>query len=80
MQEVTFSDSDVGKRVVDSRGEEIGMVAAVREGVAYINPEPGVFDKLQAKLGWEDQDEETYPLRTGHVDRITDDEIHLGRL
>ncbi|WP_338727482.1 PRC-barrel domain containing protein [Haladaptatus sp. DJG-WS-42] len=79
MQEQSFTDSDVGKRVVDAHGNEVGMVAAVRDGMAYGNPEPGVFDKLQAKLGWEDKDEETYPVQTTNADRITDDEIHLRK-
>jgi len=72
-----ISDDEVGKEVVDAQGEQVGIVSAVRHGTAYIDPEPGITDKIRTKLGWEDTDEADYPLQEEAIDTITDDEIRL---
>jgi hypothetical protein len=78
MNTVSFTDDDVGKTVVDSGGEEIGTVSAVEDGTAYVDPDPGVTDQLKAKLGWEDRDDESYPLPESAVETVTDDLVQLG--
>lgn len=75
----TIDESDEGKKVVNADGEEIGMIADVTAGTAHVNPEPGITDKIKAKLGWEDHDEETYRLPAESIERITDDEVRIGR-
>lgn len=80
MEPVSFDDDDVGKRVVNDSGEQIGMVVEVRHETAYVDPDPSMFDKMKSKLGWEDADEDAYPLQDGQVALMTDDEIHLGEL
>lgn len=72
-----FTEGDVGKRVVNANGEEIGMVSAVEHGTARVDPDPGITDTIKATLGWEDMDEDTYPLQEQAVDHIGDDEIRL---
>jgi hypothetical protein len=74
-----IGDSDEGKTVVNAAGNEIGIVSDVRGGTAYVNPNPGVTDKIRAKLGWDEPDEDTYPLSASSIDRITDDEVRLSR-
>ncbi len=73
----TFTDDDVGKTVVNASGDEIGIVSAVEHGSARVEPDPGITDTIRAKLGWEDTDEETYPLQDHAVSRVTDDEVRL---
>ena len=73
----SFSERDEGKRVVDARGEQIGIVADVRSGMVYIDSDPSLTDTVKSKLGWNEADEETYPLDTSTVETITDDEIRL---
>lgn len=73
----TFTDDDVGKTVVNANGDEIGIVSAVEHGTAHIEPDPGITDTIQAKLGWGDRDEDTYPLQDHSVSRVTDDEVRL---
>ncbi|WP_232688474.1 PRC-barrel domain containing protein [Halobacterium zhouii] len=80
MDPVSFDDEDVGKTVVNDDGEEIGLVVEIRHGTAYVEPDPDGFDKVKSKLGWEDTDEEAYPLQDGQVALMTEDEIHLGEL
>ena len=74
-----ITEEDEGKRVVNADGDTIGMVSTVRNGTAHVNPDPGITDKITAKLGWDDVNEEHYPLERSKVDTITDDEIRLNR-
>lgn len=78
-QAITFSESDEGKKVVDSAGETVGRVVDVRHGSAYVDPDPGTFDTIKSKLGWGDVDDDSYPLQKADVDSVTDDEIRLRR-
>lgn len=78
MSTVTFDEDDVGKRVVNADGEDIGMIVDVRHGTPYVDPNPGTWEKMKAKLGWtDDEDEEEYPLQDDQVAEVTDDEVHL---
>lgn len=74
----TFTEDDEGKSVVNDQGEDVGIIADVEHGTAYVNPDPGVTDKIKSKLGWDDRDEDTYPLQEESVESVTDDEIRLA--
>jgi hypothetical protein len=77
MERTTVTDDDEGKRVVNSSGEAIGMVSTVRDGVAHVDPDPGITDTIRSKLGWGDADEGDYALEATRIDTVTDDEIRL---
>jgi hypothetical protein len=77
---MSVSDSEEGKAVVDANGDQIGIVSEVRHGTAYVDPDPGLTDKVKTKLGWNDKDEEDYPLQEESIEAITDDEIKLAHL
>ena len=72
-----ITEKEKGKRVVNSDGDTIGIVSGVRSNTAYVDPEPGLTDKLRARLGWEQIKEDDYPLDETKVATITDDEIRL---
>jgi hypothetical protein len=75
----TIPDADdAGKPVVVPTGDEIGMVTAVERGVAYVDPHPGITEKISAKLGWSDIDEDDVPLDEDHIVRITSDAVRLS--
>lgn len=80
MAQRTYTDDDVGKRVVNATGNKIGIVTEVRNGDPYVDPDVGMFDTVKAKLGWEDIDDDAYPLQDDQVSEVTDDEIRLGGL
>jgi hypothetical protein len=69
----------LGKHGANTDGERIGTVTAVRHGTVYVDPDPDTFGSIKAKLGWEDVDEDTYPLGESEVSGITDDGIRLRR-
>ncbi len=74
MSEIT--DADEGKPVVHGE-DKLGIVATVDHGTAHIEPDPGLTDKIKARLGWAETDEETYPLQEETVAEVTDDEVRL---
>ena len=72
-----ITDDDEGKHVVDAHGETVGIVTAVEHGTAHVDPDPGITDRIKTTLGWEERDEDTYPLQEEAIDTVTDDEIRL---
>lgn len=79
MAQRTITEKEEGKRVVNADGETIGVVSGVRNGTAYVDPDPGIGDRIMSMLGWENIDEDDHPLDRDSIDVITDDEIRLMR-
>jgi len=77
MQRTTLTDDDEGKRVVNASGVKIGMVSAVEDGMAHVDPAPGITDTIRSKLGWGKADDADYVLESHRIDSVTDDEIRL---
>ena len=74
---VIVDESVEGMRVLNEQGENVGIVTAVRNGTAYVDPDPGIAETLMSKLGWSDADADDYPLPEESIERITDDAVHL---
>jgi hypothetical protein len=74
---VELSADDRGKDVVDEDGKTIGIVAEVEGQTAYIDPEPGLTDRLKARLNWGGHGDDDYPIETAKIAEITDDEVVL---
>jgi sporulation protein YlmC with PRC-barrel domain len=73
-----LTENDEGKRVINSRGDEVGRVIEVKQGIAHIDPDPGITEKLKSKLGWGDEDDtETYRLDEDSIEAVTSNEIRL---
>ncbi|WP_313695572.1 PRC-barrel domain containing protein [Halorarum halobium] len=79
MAQRTLSDDDQGKRVVNANGDRIGMISDVRGGTGYVDPDPGMAERIMSKLGWSDRDDDDYPLDESKIDAITGDEVRLKR-
>jgi hypothetical protein len=73
-----LSESDEGKDVVSSDDQDIGVVKEVDDGVAHVDPDPGITDELKSKLGWSDSGAETYPVSQEDIATVTEDEVRLG--
>ena len=74
---IVVDDSVEGKHVVNAEGDRVGVVSGVRGDTAYVDPDPGITDSLMSTLGWENVDDDDYPLDSESIERITDDEVHL---
>jgi hypothetical protein len=74
---VELSPDDRGKDVVNERGGTIGIVAEIEGQTAYVDPEPGLTDRLKARLNWGGHGGDDYPVDAAQIAEITDDEIVL---
>lgn len=78
-QNVTLTEDDEGKRVMNDAGDEIGRVLEVKSGVAHVEPDPGLGDAVLSNLGWASQDEDTYELDSDSIGSVTEHVIRLSR-
>lgn len=76
----TLSEDDEGKKVVDENGNDVGMVTRVEGTTAYVDPDPGITDRIMSSLGWEGSEEDEYALTEDRIETVTDDEVRLGNL
>lgn len=79
---VSPSNKDVGKQVVNASGENVGVVTEVDEDAAlvYVDPNPGITDRIKTRLGWESRGEDAYTVSPDHIEAIEDDEMRLKSL
>lgn len=73
----TVSEDDVGKRVENHDGDQIGIAASVDDDAVYVEPNPGVVDSIKAALGWESDDSDVVPVNRGVIGEVTSDAIRL---
>lgn len=78
MARTNLTENDEGKTVINADGEAIGMISGFRGGRAYVDPDPGITDKIMSTLGWNDADDGDYVLESDDVEQISDDEVHLS--
>ena len=78
MARTRLTEQDEGKTVINADGEEVGIISGFRGGQAFVDPDPGITDKIMSKLGWQDADEDDYAREADHVEQVTDDEVHLS--
>lgn len=76
---VTLTEDDEGKNVVNAAGDPIGRVISVEHGNAHVDPDPGLTDAIRSKLGWGNADEDNYQLDASSIETVSDNEIHLSR-
>lgn len=77
--DVTLTEDDEGKDVVNSNGDEVGRVIEVTHGEGHVEPDPGIADTIKTTLGWGEADGDTYRLSASDIEHVTDDEIRLNR-
>lgn len=76
----SITHDDIGKDVVTADGEKIGMISAIEDDVVFVDTEPGIADRITAKLGWDAIDEDDYRLTEDQIDAVTDDAVRLRHL
>lgn len=72
-----------GKTVVDHEGNTVGLVDEVEGETLYVEPDPGLTDRISASLGWADRDDDDRPIDADRVGEVTDDSVvleHTGDL
>lgn len=74
---IAIDESAIGKQVVDTVGREIGLVAELRQGTAYIDPDPGIVDRLRVRLGIGSAGPNAVPLHEDRITSVTDAAIRI---
>lgn len=67
-----FKPEDEGKRVVTANGDEVGIIEQASGAMAQVKPTPSLSQSVRRRLGWAEDGEDTYELRTTRVDDISD--------
>ncbi len=75
-----LSTADEGKVLMDTRGEEIGVVTEVdaQAQLAYVEPEPGIAEAVIQGLGYGDADEDDIEVPADAVATVTDTELRVA--
>ncbi|WP_121741537.1 hypothetical protein [Natronorubrum halophilum] len=76
----TLTDDEVGKTVVDADGKELGIVAKVEGGRAFVDPNPSVAEHLLAKIGVEGEDDEDYLVTEDMLESVGEEIVLRGNL
>ena len=75
------TDDDIGKDVIDDRGDRIGIIAGVEGQHVHIDPDPGIADRIKAALGWGDtDDDDTYVVEQDQIQDVEGDAVRLHRM
>ncbi|GAA0202958.1 hypothetical protein ACFFOL_17220 [Halobaculum roseum] len=74
-----FRAEDEGKRVITADGDEIGTIEKTSGSMAHVKPTSNLSQSVRRRLGWAEEGEDTYELRTSKVDDIGSNEIKLKK-
>jgi len=72
-----FTNADEGKHVMTADGDMVGTIEQVSGGMAHVSPDASLDRSIRQKLGWSEEGEATYELRSDHVDQFSGNEVHL---
>lgn len=69
------STADVGLPVLDSEGNQIGVVAAVAGDDVEIDPDPDLSDDARGSLGWEKLEDVEWTLPRSDLERVAAEDV-----
>lgn len=72
-----FKAGDKGMTVRTSDGEEVGTVDDVAGDMAQVKPNSSLSQSVRNRIGWTEDDQDTYELRHSKVEKIENREVHL---
>ena len=74
-----LTNRDVGKTLIDSDGERVGVIAGVQGDHVEVDPDTdrSTFDHIKTRFGWKDRDQDTFTIDTTAVAAISDDAVQL---
>lgn len=62
---------------MNDEGDELGTVERVDGDQIYVKPDPGLSSRIRQRLGWDDEDDETFPIKHDQVEAIQGNDIRL---
>lgn len=73
----TAIDVEEGKDVLTASGDRIGRVAAVHDGLLYVDTDADLTETVASRFDWGDSDE-AVPIELERVDHVTETAVHLS--
>lgn len=73
-----LTDAIVGTPVIDATGLEIGIVSAVEDGAAMLDPEPTIADEIRSLLGFTTAEPDHIPVTDDLVESAEEGVIRLS--
>ncbi|MFA9426015.1 hypothetical protein [Natronorubrum sp. A-ect3] len=68
---------DIGKRVENAAGEDVGVITTIDDDGAHVRPAADAIKSINSSIGWDDVGDVTYPLDPDAVCEITDEVVRL---
>lgn len=72
-----FRSSDEGKEVVTADGDVVGTIESVSGSTAHVRPDEDLSRSIRRRLGWTEEGEESYRLRSSQVESFSGDQVQL---
>lgn len=72
-----FRISDEGKTVVTASGDTVGTVEKIENDKAHVQPKGSLSRSIRRRLGWAEEEGDTFELTHEQVMDIAGDEIQL---
>ncbi|AEN06439.1 hypothetical protein [Halolamina sp.] len=72
-----FEASDEGKTVVTGDGDEVGTIEKIDNNMAHVRPGNSLSQSIRRRLGWAEDNADTYELTQSQVAGFSDDEVTL---
>jgi len=72
-----FNPNDEGKTVRTASGDTVGNIAKVQSGVAHVHPKESLSRSIRRRLGWAEEEGDTFELTHDQVMNVTEDEVRL---
>lgn len=69
--------ADQGKDVVDTHGEDLGIVSDVDGDTLFVEPDPSLIESVMSTLHWREGDRDEMKVPGDRILRIDDDEVVL---
>lgn len=75
------TEAEPGMAVVDVEEGDVGVVSQVMGVRIYVEPDPGLSDRLKIELGWGDThgDEDVYDVPETQIEAVEDDGVRIYR-
>lgn len=74
-----FKSSDEGMEVYTADGDMVGTIEEASGSTAHIKPASDLSRSVRRRLGWTEEDHDTYELKTSRVETMDDEGIHLRK-
>lgn len=72
-----FKPSDAGKTVVTANGDKVGTIEEIEQNMAHVRPKESLSRSIRRRLGWAEDEGDTFELTHAQVNEIVGDEIRL---